>query len=400
MLAALLVPIAALGQMQPISPSTGGYWDPAFPLQSVKGACPADAAAPCTSAECWQCRALTLAHSLMLRRQVQPTAGGGAGEHGAGLFGRDAIPWIEANAIETLCGLAISLGGLQAPAMVTLRPHVELMLHRGFNSTDVGDCHTPACGSYDDQGWWALAWLKAFELTGQPKYLLRAQQIFTYLEINAWDETQCGGGCWWSSKRQYKNTVTNALFFTLAARLHTHEEALLGALGSAAHRPGADYYLRWAQKIWRWIDTGSQLRSPDASLGGLFSDGLCSPGWQGHSCRAAAAAAAAERAAAARCANNGNPAQPFEPQGVGALRARYLVIRAVVAVTEITLRFRPFAHDVCVSLSLSLSLSLIPPSPGRWAPSGPTTKECCSRGWRRWRPTRRMRRCLARQTRW
>ena len=95
-----------------------------------------------------------------------------------GLFG-DTLPWIEANAIETLCDWAIRSGGLHAlPPRASLArcsvPHSPLaacsglpfhsslpatgmqanitaMLERGVNSTDEEPCHTPYCGSYDDQ---------------------------------------------------------------------------------------------------------------------------------------------------------------------------------------------------------------------------------------------------------
>ena len=60
----------------------------------------------------------------------------------------------------------------------------------------MGNCHTPFCGSFDDQAWWALAWAKAYELTGDTQYRLRSGQIFEYLAENSWDDTACGGGCW------------------------------------------------------------------------------------------------------------------------------------------------------------------------------------------------------------
>lgn len=56
---------------------------------------------------------------------------------------------------------------------------------------------------YDDEGWWALAWVRAFDVTGNTEYLDMAESIFADMQggVNG----TCGGGIWWSKDRRYKN---------------------------------------------------------------------------------------------------------------------------------------------------------------------------------------------------
>ena len=70
---------------------------------------------------------------------------------------------------------------------------------------------------YDDEGWWALAWIDAYDLTHDARYLAMAQSIFEDM-AGGWDAT-CGGGVWWSKDRKYKNAIANELFLSVAAHL-------------------------------------------------------------------------------------------------------------------------------------------------------------------------------------
>ncbi len=134
---------------------------------------------------------------------------------------------------------------------------------------------------FDDNGWWGLAWVAAYDLAGEGAYLDAARTIFAR-NLAGWDGV-CGGGLWWNTKRTYKNAITNELFITLAAQLHERT-------------PGDREYLSWALRGWEWL-TGRALIGP----GGLVNDGLT-----------------------ADCANNGGTAWTYN-QGVilGGLAALY-----------------------------------------------------------------------------
>ena len=50
---------------------------------------------------------------------------------------------------------------------------------------------------YDDEAWWANAWIRAYDLTGNASFLNMAKTIFADL-LTGWDTATCGGGLWWS----------------------------------------------------------------------------------------------------------------------------------------------------------------------------------------------------------
>lgn len=110
---------------------------------------------------------------------------------------------------------------------------------------------------YDDDGWWALTWIKAYDLTGETRYLDMAKTIFNDMK-QGWDST-CGGGIWWKKKRIYKNAITNELFLSVAARLHLRTKGDSG--------PGS--YLDWAQRTWRWFKNSGMINGDN-----LVNDGL------------------------------------------------------------------------------------------------------------------------------
>jgi predicted alpha-1,6-mannanase (GH76 family) len=112
---------------------------------------------------------------------------------------------------------------------------------------------------YDDEGWWALAWIRAFDLTKQTRYIDMAKTIFTDM-TGGWDTT-CNGGIWWSKAKTYKNAIANELFLEVGIRLHQRTPGDAG--------PGS--YLDWAQREWSWFDKSGMINSKN-----LVNDGLSS----------------------------------------------------------------------------------------------------------------------------
>ncbi len=110
---------------------------------------------------------------------------------------------------------------------------------------------------YDDEGWWALAWMRAYDLTGEARYLDMAKTIFADMQTG-WDD-HCDGGIWWKKERRYKNAIANELFLLVAVRLHQR------TVGAAESTP----YLDWALKEWRWFQHSGMINA-----GHLINDGL------------------------------------------------------------------------------------------------------------------------------
>lgn len=112
---------------------------------------------------------------------------------------------------------------------------------------------------YDDDGWWALAWIDAYDVTGNASYLTMAETIFTAV-AGAWDTTTCGGGVWWNTSKTYKNAIPNELFLTIAAKLANRTTGSVSA-----------GYLQWAQQEWMWFKSSGMINAQ-----GLINDGLTS----------------------------------------------------------------------------------------------------------------------------
>ena len=98
-------------------------------------------------------------------------------------------------------------------------------------------------GYYDDECWMTMALLRAYDLTGDTKYLDRAKALYADIETG-WDTSCCGanpGGLWWDKAHTQKATAANA------------GAALAGA--GLFRRTGDVSYLGFAQQVYSWWRT-------------------------------------------------------------------------------------------------------------------------------------------------
>jgi mannan endo-1,6-alpha-mannosidase len=101
----------------------------------------------------------------------------------------------------------------------------------------------------DDQGFWGMAVMSAAEYrlpnppSDKPQWLALAQAVFN-TQAARWEEQDCGGGLrWqifpWNNGYNYKNSISQACFFNIAARL--------------ARYTGNQSYADWAERPWDWM---------------------------------------------------------------------------------------------------------------------------------------------------
>jgi predicted alpha-1,6-mannanase (GH76 family) len=112
-------------------------------------------------------------------------------------------------------------------------------------------------GYYDDEGWWALGWIQAYDVTNDTRYLTTAANIFEDMKNGS--TTPCSNGTsgiWWDKSETYVNAIANELYLSVASHL-------------ANRMSNKNYYLHIALNQWKWFQKSGMVNSQN-----LINDGL------------------------------------------------------------------------------------------------------------------------------
>lgn len=110
---------------------------------------------------------------------------------------------------------------------------------------------------YDDEGWWCLAMIRAFDATGNKEYLDAAVTIFEDMQTG--QGGPCDGGIFWNKDRAYVNAISNELYLSAAASL-------------ANRIPENNHYLQIAKSQWQWFKNSGLINKQSLINDGLNAD--------------------------------------------------------------------------------------------------------------------------------
>lgn len=150
-----------------------------------------------------------------------------------------------------------------AAAVRTFAAHAERYYDEGvggyayYPGIDRSDAHT----YFDDNGWWAIAFLDAYDATGDERYVSDAELAFDFIATAGWDPEH--GGVWWETLHLHKTSEP------LAAEIYTGLR-LYRLTGGRLYLHTALQFLRWANAH-DW-NAGRSLYARSATDGTVLDD--------------------------------------------------------------------------------------------------------------------------------
>ncbi|GAM86971.1 hypothetical protein ANO11243_049920 [Dothideomycetidae sp. 11243] len=186
--------------------------------------------------------------------------------------------WQSANALTTLADM-VALNGTNAVKVAnvvipnTFRQAAAFNeAHNHHTKRGSSSSTTTACinGFYDDEGWWAMAWIRAFDVTAREEYLSAAEGLFADM-VTGWGTNCSSEGMWWDKAHTEINPIANVLFLEVAAYLAKRVPAQ------------QQTYVNWALRGWNWLQQSGMWEASSHILSGAIDVESCQlhPGTHG-----------------------------------------------------------------------------------------------------------------------